>query len=60
MSLPKTACAAVVAEYSKPIEILIRANLPVPPTERARRGDRARRAAPRAQAIGRSGRAKRA
>jgi len=36
---------------------LIRANLRVTPTERARRGDRARRAALRVQAIGRSGRA---
>ena len=39
---------------------LIRANLHVTPTERARRGDRARRAALRVQAIGRAGRAKRA
>jgi len=39
---------------------LIRANLRITPTERARRGDRARRAALRVQALGRAGRAKRA
>jgi hypothetical protein len=37
---------------------LIRANLRVSPTERVRRGERARRAALRVQAIGRAARAK--
>jgi hypothetical protein len=37
---------------------LIRANMRLSPTERARRADRARRAALRVQAIGRAARAK--
>jgi len=37
---------------------LIRANMRVPPTERARRAERARRSALKVQAIGRAARAK--
>jgi hypothetical protein len=37
---------------------LIRSNMRVSPTERARRGERARRAALRVRAIGRAGRTK--